>query len=338
MKNFRFTLNLTGSEEVKAEFAEGLIKLGYRDVIKSGRNYDYLSTGDPIDHTQKNMDDFFHQNGAMERDYQFNIDDKAQYEAALAIASIRKEGFHRGEWVVFDGLKSRSHSSSFTIGGLYKLGGKYFSESNISFHVEEDNDGKPNGYHDYQVLFHKASPEEIIAFFKQKYNKMEERKIIGYRLLKDTPSKPEGAKFIYPTTFTANRDGWATEPDGRDNGYTQAVFDAGIGTWFEPIYEEVIKTSTLTLGSRNLVVVINSRGTIRVPDHSTTVELVSIKEILNRLEGIRDIKIDKINGFSSHISKDVQFLRMGCELENNLFSYNELKLVIDTYNELNLTK
>lgn len=267
--------------------------------------------------------------------FAFNIAESEELDAALAISAIQEgEKYYENEWIVFDGHEALK-SDVLTIGKLYQLGGKYWNANDGFLKVKEDDRGRANGYGKNQnFLFHKASPEEIIEFYKQKYSKMvEDRKIIGYKLLKDTPTLKAGVEFSSNNT----EGGWTYQDSDKSFAYwyTQKEIDEAIG-WFEPIYKEEVKTETLVLGSRKIKVVINSKKQILTSNYSENIRIQSIRIILQILteSRIQDISISK-EGLAAYINNDIQFIRIGCEVENNLFSIKELAQVISTYDKLN---
>lgn len=266
--------------------------------------------------------------------YIFHGENEWEYEAAKAIASIHQDNeYHDGEWVIFDGpdtkLDSNVSSKFYTIGNLYQLGGKYYHENNNNqlFYTREDNEGEANGSMNYK--FHKASPEEITAFFKQKYTDMENKEIIGYRLLKDTPTLKAGIEF----KFKKDKKEYAYKTDGDEftYWYTQQEIDNADG-WFEPIYEEMEVVETLSLGSRNVLIMMTSNKRITTTRSSTPIKIEKLVELLDHIDAMNNIEISE---WGPYIAKDVRWIRIGCENENNLFSYNEIQQVINIYNKLN---
>lgn len=158
--NNKYNLSISGNRDNLTAFHHKLVKLGYSTDSYTITDRLYISTY----YNGK----FWIQNTIPGKsDYTFNIDNKWEYEAALAIAAIRDDNKpYVGEWVV-------SNKDYYTLKerALWKIS-EVIQRNPISFHVEEYKCDNKNGTSD--LRYHpKATPEEIIAYMKEKYSKIE---------------------------------------------------------------------------------------------------------------------------------------------------------------------
>lgn len=100
-----------------------------------------------------------------------------------------------------------------------------------------------------------------------------------------------------------------------------------VETW-EPVYKED-QTKTLVLGSGKIKVVI-SKGKIDV-DNGNVIEFDSLKRVYDLMVGGNDRRLNIIGTSTDYSVSFPKGVSIGC----SEFEYNEIKLIIDTYNELN---
>lgn len=157
------------------QFIEDLEVLGYKDREKNylEENSIQIRINSTKDHCSEVKNGHYHIDitdsscPSNVRDFTFNIDNKWEYEAALAIAAIVDDNNpYVGEWVVSNSRHFRQKD------GIYKIA----KTSGLLFNTE---DYVPHGT-TYEVdltsiYARKATPEEIIEFFKNKYMKREKQ-------------------------------------------------------------------------------------------------------------------------------------------------------------------
>lgn len=328
MKKFKYSLTLRGRTKIKIDFSHELKILGYKIGNDFDTNTNELSVGSPLGKDFSD-DQYNFQSGSMKRDYEFNIDETWQFEAALAIAAIRNDTLpHVGEWVYMPDHQTLSYS------GEEYARINYVDDKGNTFNTKEQSQQRDSLLHgSYGIT--KATPEQLMKFFKQKYQalEMEKRKIIGYRIIKDGPGFKKGDEL----TEEVNLDGnvfWKKPKEDKRLGIKFPDFITKDTEWFEPIHEEAIKRQKIAVGSRNLEIQITSEKEIKVTSYNTVVIPESIEVILAALDNFRNLQITN-EGHAVYISEDVRFLRIGCQIDNNLFSCNELKAVVDVYKKLN---
>lgn len=100
-----------------------------------------------------------------------------------------------------------------------------------------------------------------------------------------------------------------------------------VETW-EPVYKED-QTKTLVLGTGRIKVVI-SKGKIDV-DNGNVIEFDSLKRVYDLMVGGNDRRLNIIGTSTDYSVSFPKGVSIGC----SEFEYNEIKLIIDTYNELN---
>lgn len=327
MANFKYNVSFLPKDDKQArEYFEIMKEIGYeiRRGWDSHSLQNYIVNTYTIGVIQRARRDTKH------KPHIFHGENEWEYEAAKAIASIHQDDkYHDGEWVVFDNGQYND-DQYYTIGNLYQLGGRHYHfdiQSTQRFYTRADNFGDANG--SFTFSFHKASPEEIITFFKQKYGVMENKEIVGYRLLKDTPTLKAGIEF----KFDKNKEEWCYTRDADEftYWYTQREIDSANG-WFEPIYRDVEVVKKLGLGSMDTFIMITSKKRITTTRSSTPIKIEKLLELLDHIDAMNKIEI---SDWGAYIAKDVRCIRIGCQTENNLFSYNEIQRVINIYNELN---
>jgi hypothetical protein len=87
---------------------------------------------------------------------------------------------------------------------------------------------------------------------------------------------------------------------------------------------------TLTLGSRSVKTTIYKSGLIS-PKGKSSMTIVQVESLLNKLPNLNPILL---GGYDISYDKNTRFIRIGCTKENNLFSINELELVVKSYKDL----
>lgn len=149
---------------------------------------------------------------------------------------------------------------------------------------------------------------------------IETKKMIGYRCPIDLRSGKIKAGSIY----VADHNGYySTEStDGK------ALMEKEMVETWEPVYgatEEII-----TIGSRNVPVTISDIITFKG-------RVATIKEVNDTYNAIYNMykSLGTISEYGVYLDSDTRFIRIGCEDENNRFSLNELRQVINTYYRIN---
>lgn len=407
MSNFKYSMYLTFKNfDIGSSFARALDDFGYKNV-GGRRNYDQdsiwtcgilggLGYGYGVFSQTKSK-----------RDFIFNIDNKWEYEAALAIAAIRDDNKpYVGEYVV-----SKNKNSYLEGKGLCKI--IEVMKDSICFRANI------MAVSSLEIACRKATPEEIIAYMKEKYmfygaaafeqrhgrsliepptlpekwaikgpiwvsndlleffrkeidsktqggsglyyhfdkskksihdctdqllrfgyteitykqwkqwydqqtkeETMKDKKIIGYKLIKQYPDS--GFWLNEEVKWTANNLYWFIK-DESDN-FVKNPQD--FPEFWQPIYEEEIKEKVLIIGSQNVKVTI-SKGSIRFDNNSISIS--TVRTFYNILNG--EQPFDILSGLKLKLNLDprTRYIEYGC---TNL-SLEEIKQVIDTYNELN---
>lgn len=168
MSNFKNELRILGSKESQQKMFEDLKSLGYRSYNGGNWNNHYHE----IQLNHRDHPNTYLPWGFAPSPQQYigipltlNADILWEKEAILALACQREgDQYFENEWVVVDKEEDRF----YTRGLLYQLGGKFWAvNNNRGFYTKEDNFGDPNGQMTFD--YHKASTEEIIAWFKKKH-------------------------------------------------------------------------------------------------------------------------------------------------------------------------
>ena len=84
----------------------------------------------------------------------------------------------------------------------------------------------------------------------------------------------------------------------------------------------------LTIGSKNTDVTIRKD---RIETRGANLDISIIRQIVKDADELGSGEID---GWDVRLDKTVRFIRIGCFIENNLFSYNEIQSVITAYEKL----
>jgi hypothetical protein len=175
MKNFKYPLSISGSEQELKNFIPKLEGLGYRIVDRDYivNSFNRLVTNFASHSFNGGNVGFGAANGIAEyQQIRHPIALSGNEDLILALAAMvdDEEKFYEGEWVKLTGYGDSSFSpdsqpSGFQIGKLYKLGGHYFKTYKRDFYVEANDRGVPDGHNEFE--FRKATKEEIINHFKQ---------------------------------------------------------------------------------------------------------------------------------------------------------------------------
>lgn len=169
MTNFKYSMyaRYTNST-IAVQFIENLLKLQYiKELDRNPENYNCIWINSPK--SEKGLKNGAFAVGIMdkvsdhsERDYEFNIDNKWEYEAALAIAAIRDDDKpYVGEWVFYKEIGCLNMRRD--------IPHKINKVINDNINIEGYKTTNLNGTTD-MGLCRKATPEEIIAYMKEKYS------------------------------------------------------------------------------------------------------------------------------------------------------------------------
>lgn len=173
MSNFKYSLNCSFTlESTQEEFIKKLKELGYKQFLSHYEANIIAVNGNKKSGNEKYNGEYkLLHSTYFERDYTFNIENKWEFEAALAIATIHDDDIpHVGEWIKSTEyiIKGSPFKSCIYNGeGLRKI--IQVSTNNVSFNVTPYN-------HCFQttLLYNpKATPEEIIEYMKEKYMEKE---------------------------------------------------------------------------------------------------------------------------------------------------------------------
>jgi hypothetical protein len=192
--------------------------------------------------------------------------------------------------------------------------GKGWGFVNTQVDLVHPNNSCPDGYTEITFEF----------FEKHILNTKEMKKIIGYKCPTDLFNRGVKIGTIYYKTFgncysiQSNDSKWNSDP---------FLLPKEIVETWEAIYKEDSKT--LTLGDKDVKVTI-SKGKIEAEGGN-----IPIKYLTNLYERMNNTVQDKFEWGCTHtgITNNIQFpnVKLGC----TTFTKEEVKLVIDTYNELN---
>lgn len=331
--------------EQKREFTDHLKNLGYRNFNKKLEN-DGLNIIKIYGSSRTNRTSYLSGDPESWRNHEDDIilygKDEGVLEAAIAIAAIWNDNIdHEGEWVVIDETIVSGGDDLFTKGKLYELGGRYWKDYNkTNFVVKATDQGTSNGRNKQYIKYHKASPEEIINFFMKKNGVIKKnKKIIGYRIIKDGPGFKSGTELRIPLKIKRGQDGWADKVRQWDTERVVRFPEDVIKEnpdWFEAIYEDEEKIETLTLGSNNDSIQISSKSlSVRTSIGDIPIEQIRDLYTYFTREGLQKQAVNSIIGYDVTLPEDGwRIIRIGCSSEDHRFSPSELKQIIDKYEEL----
>lgn len=325
---WKHKIAFSGNERNVTSFVKALMGLGY----KPSGAYSH-TTGKPYCPTQVNVtngvyDDFdiatvnnisYYKHRQIE--YSFNIDNKWEYEAALAICSMRNDNdvCHEGEWIYFLQTYDRAPSGHIAqITNIYKE--SYESKGWISYTPKVGNGGgfrwaispEKSGY-SIGIHFRKATAEEIINYFKNKYSMS--TKQIGWIV----PENLFGGLVRKGTIYPLVAKGFNGAKPSDESSDTLWLPREIIEKW-EPSYEKQEKS--VIIGSRNVKVFVEGERVYTKDERIDT----TIEELEELLDSLDEMELE-ISGFNVSIKADERCIRIGCVEENNLFSLNELNSV-----------
>lgn len=210
-----------------------------------------------------------------------------------------------------------------------KVVGRWFDQSEFgdgdrdSFYETQADIGIYGGVSAGNVYGNSVGTEITFEQF-EKYilkQKVIKKEIIGYKSPIQIGPKPKGTLY---TVYGGNGDLYNTQYS-TSSMYT--VPKEIVETW-EPVYKED-QTKTLVLGTGKIKVVI-SKGKIDV-DNGNVIEFDSLKRVYDLMVGGNDRRLNIIGTSTDYSVSFPKGVSIGC----SEFDYNEIKLIIDTYNDLN---
>ena len=209
-----------------------------------------------------------------------------------------------------------------------KVVGRWFDQSEfgdfVNFYETEAELGIYGGVSKGNVYGNRVGTEITFEQF-EKYilnNKTNMTKeIIGYKSPITMGDHPKGTLYI---KYSGNNDLYIPNNTIKN---TYSVPKEIVETW-EPVYKED-QTKTLVLGTGRIIVVI-SKGKI-VVDNGNVIEFDSLKRVYNLIVGYNDRNINIIGASTDYSVSFPKGVKIGC----SEFEVSEIKLIIDTYNELN---
>ena len=342
--SFKHSLIINGSEQKRDKFKAELSKLGYAaNATREGEDWSTVvgEVRSLMDAKRNSFTEYVFPLTSNEKaDFEFDIDEEWQYAAALAIASIHEEDDipFVGEWI-YCGENSATRTghreddlakltNANELGGITTynhLGNNY--DSHLNMHGNR-----------------KATPDEIIEFFKNKYMydstalagseyaKATVNKLLGYRIIKDGPGFKKGLELTVRTFIKGGDHGYSTPVIGGPKHRVRFPDDVLADTeWFEPIYEKVVREIKVMKGSRSDEFIIREDGTItckRIGDFN----IKAVEDIISYY-GKNNHDLSVI-GYTVSIKSDWRNILVGCESEDHRFSLGELRDLVNTYNQL----
>jgi hypothetical protein len=167
----------------------------------------------------------------------------------------------------------------------------------------------------------KITYEQFEKYILKQNNKQNNMKIIGYKSPMKIGIHAKGELYI---KYGGNDNLYI--PDSTKNDADKVVYSVPkeiVETW-EPVYKETSKT--LVLGTSRIKVVI-SKGKIDV-DNENEIKFDSLNEVYRVMSGYNLKIVGRSTDYTVSFPKVV---KIGC----SEFELSEIKLIIDTYNELN---
>lgn len=337
MSKFKYSANISGSVVNKQRFIQDLEVRGYKLEDYGFDIEDTLCVNSSIWSTQLPNGCYRSGSDPRSRDYTFNINTPDQYDTALAILSMKDdELFYTGELVeiLAAGGWGYTHKNNGCIGMVLKTNQQGFNNNcigatqNVVFKtlnpIEKDNytdeADAPNLAYNTPV-FRKLTVEEVINFYKN--SNMQEKKLIGYKIIKTYPSPAPLNTILYvKESFNKNCDFPYIDSTLTKTTNSITVGDLKDTQYFEPVYEDPkpsFKQYTLESG---FVVAVHKTGEIVTNDGTFT-----IKELDTKFgNSLRSTKFNKWN-----MSVTEAKYKIGCQVvtHNDIIGINEL------YKELN---
>ncbi len=336
MSKFKYSANISGSVVNKQRFIQDLEVRGYKLEDYGFDIEDTLCVNSSIGSTQLPNGCYRSGSDPRSRDYTFNINTPDQYDTALAILSMKDdELFYTGELVeiLAAGGWGYTHKNNGCIGMVLKTNQQGFNNNcigatqNVVFKtlnpIEKDNytdeADAPNLAYNTPV-FRKLTVEEVINFYKN--SNMQEKKLIGYKLIKDLPIVQAGTIGKIEKEGSYNVVNFNGISGATFNySYTQAHCEMNT-EWFEPVYEDLkpsFKQYTLESG---FVIAVHKTGEVVTNDGT-----FSIKELDTKF-GIC-FRSTKFNKWDMSVTEAKY--KIGCQVvtHTDIIGINEL------YKELN---
>ncbi len=151
------------------------------------------------------------------------------------------------------------------------------------------------------------------------------KKLIGYKLLKDSPAAKAGS--IYNRKSTQ---GWYCDKTRRSNSNSW-ISDINVTDteWFEPVYEEEIIVKVIQIGDPAITITIRTdiKGYILV-DKGTRLQ-IPITDIKILLDYLMNLSMPSVSKFSTR----VEGVWIGCS-EGVKVKQEDLELILKTYNQV----
>lgn len=247
----------------------------------------------------------------------FDIDDRYVHVYTDALELIEGEFVIPKQWHINVTTKEQA-----------KIVGRWFDQSEfacqqtLNFYEKEGDLDIYGGVSPGNVYGNRVGTEITFEQF-EKYilnNKTNMKKeIIGYKSPMQIGPNPKGTLYVVYDADLYNVQ-YSTA-----SMYT--VPKEIVETW-EPVYKED-QTKTLVLGTGKIKVVI-SKAKIDV-DNGNVIEFDSLKKVYDLMVGGNDRRLNIIGTSTDYLVSFPKGVSIGC----SEFEYNEIKLIIDTYNELN---
>ena len=293
MSNFKYSANINGSILNKQRFVQDLEVRGYIWAEDYLRYEDDLCVNSSIRSTQLPNGCYRSGSDPRSRDYSFDIDTPDQYDTALAILSMKDdELFYTGELVeiLAAGFWGYSNSNNGCIGMVLKTHNhspsnsypKVGSTQRVSFKTL--NPKKKDSYTDeaevpnlaYNTpVFRKLTVQEVINFYKN--SNMQEKKLIGYKLIKDLPIVQAGTIGKIEKEGSYNVVNFNGISGATFNySYTQAHCEMNT-EWFEPVYEDPKPSFKSHMLESGFTVTIHKTGEVVTNDGTFTIKELDTK-------------------------------------------------------------
>jgi hypothetical protein len=188
--------------------------------------------------------------------------------------------------------------------------------------------------HLHRTLIQGYKEIDIHTFRKITNTQMNDKKIIGYKLLKDVADAKAGTTGIIEgnKVVFSSLDDLKDEEDYTAESFYSLKFCENSKDWFEPVYEEEVEEETIYVGSPIKKVTVNSKGVIDVWTGDITAIRYKIQDILS-LKNLLKPLVGYWNGLAIEIDR----LKVGCD-KGTYVSNTDIQNVIDLYNKLNPKK
>jgi hypothetical protein len=295
MSNFKYSANINGVEENKKRFIQDLELRGYKLSDYDFQLQDTLCVNSSIGSTQLSNGCYRSGDSPRSRDYTFNIDTEQEYNTALAVLSMKDdELFYIGELVEILAAGGWGYESANNgcIGIILKVENsnypcEYFpkkgSTQEITFKTL--NPKEKDSYTDEAVapnlaynkpVFRKLTELEVIKFYKTQKINMQEKKLIGYKLIKpeyaEVVLELEGRSFIGSDV----KNGQILHCDHTES--VNKLKKVGVlDLWFEPVYEQIKPTFKQYSLESGFTVIVHKTGEVMTNDGAFTIKELDTK-------------------------------------------------------------